>query len=1145
MKRTLHPSLAALCTLLGGQAAFAAQSIVPAGGTYVYNQNFNTLYMPGAAGNVAATPTWADNTTLPNWFFYYAGNAANAGTAAGASLAWFGADGSAAPNLTINSVGTASNSDRAFAYPSTGSRGEQAGIIVFQNTSALSVELTRIQYNGEVRRSNGDANITESIFVWYQKGATQAAALAFTTAPATTAVFPTGVATGPNAYYMDSGTQIPAARWTYVGGTGGTAVTQTFPIDATGITGVRVAPGQFIAVRFGNLNDTGVDALMGIDDLSITFTEVNAAISNSVSSVVRQINGTPLNPADDTIDFTLTVTGTGGVGAGWTTPAPFANSGSYGVPKNFSIPIATFNAAPHSVTVTTSDATSGATDNFTVTAPWPAIVASWSGYNYSDGGTELDATDDSVTYLATATGNYTGPTYDVAGFGPTQTVAYGNSATITTTPGATESLTFTDSADAAVTASLVLNNSAIIGTNSISGTPLKLLAAPSTGVARLWTLNGTTRQARQNSNPANVNHEILSSVVNLTAVGGVVVTGTLDAIVEPGASSGFEAADTFRFDLIVDGNTAAPISILGAANDTNGNGVLEGNATVGTELPGVNTAANTTKTFNFTGTLPDSANSVQIRIVGSSNSAGETYIVRNVNIALAPPGLLSSAGAPTRNNHGTDSAADDTIDVPITISPINLGASTGWASNLTAPDSPLTGLYATPNPVIIALAPPVLPATTRTVTLHDGLAPAITALPITVTPPGMTITAVASNVLRHDNGAGLADDTLTFDVNISGTNGGPRFVLSTDIGSVVTASNALTATPTLHAMTLTPAPEHGTVMVAVRDISYPTLVAYATVVVPPLAVPVTQYVLGQKDLGGGLSDVVTLAGTPSAAWYNYPGLRKTVNTNGGATAATITSEVISLAGVNGPVQFTGTLRAVDRTTGFEAGDTFVATLILDGVVATPVNLITPYDTVTVDGVMKGGAGAVDDEFNAAHAQDGSFSSTFALSYLIPDSVNSVQLVITGASDSVNETFIVENVLFAPGTADSDGDSIPDDYENANGLNPSSPDDKFLDLDNDGQNNYQEYLAGTAANNPNSNLQFTVTNFNAATGAFSITWTSVPGKNYRVQASNTAAAGSWADLTPNIPASPGSTTSLSGTLPGPVPARSFFSVRVVP
>jgi hypothetical protein len=51
--------------------------------------------------------------------------------------------------------------------------------------------------------------------------------------------------------------------------------------------------------------------------------------------------------------------------------------------------------------------------------------------------------------------------------------------------------------------------------------------------------------------------------------------------------------------------------------------------------------------------------------------------------------------------------------------------------------------------------------------------------------------------------------------------------------------------------------------------------------------------------------------------------------------------------------------------------------------------------------------------------------------------------------------------------DNDNDGMADDWEIRNGLNPVSGSDRDLDLDRDGWTNYEEYLYGTAANDPAS------------------------------------------------------------------------------
>ncbi|EFK96911.1 conserved hypothetical protein [sediment metagenome] len=62
---------------------------------------------------------------------------------------------------------------------------------------------------------------------------------------------------------------------------------------------------------------------------------------------------------------------------------------------------------------------------------------------------------------------------------------------------------------------------------------------------------------------------------------------------------------------------------------------------------------------------------------------------------------------------------------------------------------------------------------------------------------------------------------------------------------------------------------------------------------------------------------------------------------------------------------------------------------------------------------------------------------------------------------------------SPLNQDSDGDGIPDTYEVSFGLNPVSISDRDLDLDGDSWSNYNEYLYGFSANDPNSHPQASI------------------------------------------------------------------------
>jgi large repetitive protein len=78
-------------------------------------------------------------------------------------------------------------------------------------------------------------------------------------------------------------------------------------------------------------------------------------------------------------------------------------------------------------------------------------------------------------------------------------------------------------------------------------------------------------------------------------------------------------------------------------------------------------------------------------------------------------------------------------------------------------------------------------------------------------------------------------------------------------------------------------------------------------------------------------------------------------------------------------------------------------------------------------------------------------------------IKSGNSLITAAKDGEVATRLVR-VSF---TGDQDGDGLPDDYEAANGLDPTDPADAFEDRDNDGLSALDEYNAGTDVNKKDS------------------------------------------------------------------------------
>ena len=291
------------------------------------------------------------------------------------------------------------------------------------------------------------------------------------------------------------------------------------------------------------------------------------------------------------------------------------------------------------------------------------------------------------------------------------------------------------------------------------------------------------------------------------------------------------------------------------------------------------------------------------------------------------------------------------------------------------------------------------------------------------------------------------------------------------------------------------------------------------------------------------------------------------------------------------VFFTAILEALDTSSGtnFEKTDRFKAELFytVDGIITT-VNLITPWDigdgnsattesdpplggingapdgfingyrgdpgtdledvvTIYATGVEDYDAHLIRDEFNLGmQLASEQLSNVFNLSATIPADAESAYLLITGQGVGGSESIIVRNVLFSTTdtAGDLDQDGIPDDYEASNGLNPNDASDRDLDLDGDGQSNYQEFLAGTAANDASSLLAFT--SYQRTGDIVNGTWSSIPGLTYQVQFSTDLQ--NWADL-PGIitgadaPATETATGDLDLAELG-TPLEAYFRIRVV-
>jgi glycosidase len=150
----------------------------------------------------------------------------------------------------------------------------------------------------------------------------------------------------------------------------------------------------------------------------------------------------------------------------------------------------------------------------------------------------------------------------------------------------------------------------------------------------------------------------------------------------------------------------------------------------------------------------------------------------------------------------------------------------------------------------------------------------------------------------------------------------------------------------------------------------------------------------------------------------------------------------------------------------------------------------------------------------------------------------IEVNYTGDGLALEATRLVRVSL--TGVTDTDSDGLPDFWENQNRLSPTNSlghDGADGDPDADNFTNFEEYLAGTDPRNAASLLRIT----DVAGAGRVISWSSIPGRNYRVYATTNLGVAF-------VPWS-GPITALTSpsrfTNPAPVQAREFYRVRALP
>jgi len=326
---------------------------IPVAGTLAHSENFNTL--------PAADTPWADSTLRRGWFAQINNGTMPAGL-------FQASDGTTALTGLIN-CGASGSADRApgSKATSTGGFANVAYAAVFKNISDLPVQLTRLRYAQELWRS-GTAT-AEKVTAFYAISSAPLASIQSGTSSATAAggagftAFPAGANTSVSP---------PSPDLALDGNAAANRSAVDFPLPAG--TGPVIQPGQYLTLKWTDTNEAGNDGHQAIDDVVVDFLQLDCGINATLTSVIRTPGANPADPADDTVDFIVSIAGVGSVSpSGFVIMSPpFAGTtGAYG--SNLQFPGAPLALFAPSYSLTLADQGNAACQT-TVTVPLPSVL---------------------------------------------------------------------------------------------------------------------------------------------------------------------------------------------------------------------------------------------------------------------------------------------------------------------------------------------------------------------------------------------------------------------------------------------------------------------------------------------------------------------------------------------------------------------------------------------------------------------------------------------------------------------------------------------------------------------------------------------------------------------------------------------------
>lgn len=404
---------------------------------------------------------------------------------------------------------------------------------------------------------------------------------------------------------------------------------------------------------------------------------------------------------------------------------------------------------------------------------------------------------------------------------------------------------------------------------------------------------------------------------------------------------------------------------------------------IGTLLIAPPSGSRYTSYFRTTFTVPDDGNDYSNPVIRYiMDDGGFIYLDGELILAVNMPGANSTYLATASNTANTETHLRE-ARLNLTPGSLTGGNEESALAGNTTVEKQVSGLLPGEHTIAVALH-----------NYKNDSSDLFLALQVQAGEPRCTLTATISDLAQSDGGTpnNPVDDTVDFTVNVtaSGEFGTAWKVMAP--GSATHEAGGAYDTDIVISGIPIGEFASGSLNLLIEDADDPLCNAVITVTPPQ--------VIGSNLLTGINIPVTTSSDSDATGWV-VNGIERTMSMNSpGGGPWQLTSEVIDLSSSR-EVLFSGVLQIDDSSSGTEDGDTFLATLIIDGDLDNPVNLITPHDTILPDGILSGAELA---------PAPGNF--ILELNHLIPRSANSVQLVIEAINNSASEIFTVRDVVFS-------------------------------------------------------------------------------------------------------------------------------------